>query len=160
MSVRIGFLGVAHAHPAIDAGNLRALGVDLVGVADDDDPVRRREFATRLGVPELTIAELVSLAPDAVIVTARTALVPSLLPAVINAVSTVFVNKVVAATDSQLAALDALDGEFGTATPLAFAPTISGIKLMSEGLHGDEPSMESLDRLLAWLTEHAEEIGC
>jgi DNA primase len=44
--------------------------------------------------------------------------------------------------------------------PLAFAPTIAGIKLMSEGLHGDEPSMESLDRLLAWLTEHAEEIGC
>lgn len=127
MSVRIGFLGVAHAHPAIDAANLRALGAELVGIADDDDPVRRREFATRFGVPELTIAELVSLAPDAVIVTTRTALVPSLLPAVINAVPTVFVNKVVAATSYHLAALDGLDGEFGTATPLAFAPAVRAL---------------------------------
>ncbi|MCD2499543.1 hypothetical protein [Microbacterium nymphoidis] len=127
MTVRLGFLGVAHAHPAIDAANLRALGVELIGVADDDDPARRRDFAERFGVPEVTITELVALAPDAVIVTARTALVAELLPAVLGIVPTVFVNKVAAATPGHLAALDALGGGFGTATPLAFAPAVRAL---------------------------------
>jgi predicted dehydrogenase len=126
MTVRLGFLGVAHAHPAIDAANLRALGVELIGVADDD-PARRRDFAERFGVPEVTITELVALAPDAVIVTARTALVAELLPAVLGIVPTVFVNKVAAATPGHLAALDALGSGFGTATPLAFAPAVRAL---------------------------------
>jgi DNA primase len=44
--------------------------------------------------------------------------------------------------------------------PLAYAPAIGGVKLMLEDVHGDEPSMDSLDRLLAWLTEHAVELEC
>jgi DNA primase len=58
-------------------------------------------------------------------------------------------------------AIVALEGEARSSDdPLAYAPTIGGLKLMSEDLRGDEPSMESLDRLLAWLAEHAVEIGC
>jgi DNA primase len=58
-------------------------------------------------------------------------------------------------------AIAALEGEARSSDdPLAYAPTIGGLKLMSEDLRGDEPSMESLDRLLAWLAEHAVEIGC
>jgi DNA primase len=44
--------------------------------------------------------------------------------------------------------------------PLAYGPAIGGVKLMLEDVHGDEPSMDSLDRLLAWLTEHAAELEC
>jgi len=44
--------------------------------------------------------------------------------------------------------------------PLEYAPTIQGLKLMSDDLLGDEPSMDALDRLLAWLSEHAVEFGC
>ncbi len=58
-------------------------------------------------------------------------------------------------------AIAAMEAEARTSEdPLAYAPAIGGVKLMLEDVHGDEPSMESLDRLLAWLTEHAVELEC
>ena len=58
-------------------------------------------------------------------------------------------------------AIDVLQSEQRTSDdPMSYVPTLNALKLMSDGLYGDEPSMDSLDRLLAWLSEHAEEIGC
>jgi DNA primase len=58
-------------------------------------------------------------------------------------------------------AIDVLQSEQRASDdPMSFMPTLNALKLMSDDLHGDEPSMDSLDRLLAWLGEHAEEIGC
>ncbi|MCC6225536.1 MAG: DNA primase [Microthrixaceae bacterium] len=65
------------------------------------------------------------------------------------------------ALEASKRAMVALQGEArGAADPLDYAPTIQGLKLMSDDLLGDEPSMESLDRLLAWLAEHAVDLGC
>ena len=58
-------------------------------------------------------------------------------------------------------AIDVLQSEQRASDdPMSYMPTLNALKLMSDGLYGDEPSMDSLDRLLAWLGEHAEEIGC
>ena len=68
---------------------------------------------------------------------------------------------VVLALDAARRAIDALMAEGrqrGDLTP--YWPTIEGLKLMSDDLLGDEPSMDSLDRLLAWLTEHGAELSC
>jgi hypothetical protein len=58
-------------------------------------------------------------------------------------------------------AIGAMESQARTSDdPLAYAPAIGGVKLMLDDVHGDEPSMDSLDRLLAWLTEHAVELEC
>jgi hypothetical protein len=43
------------------------------------------------------------------------------------------------------------------ADPLDYAPVIGWLKLRLDDLRDDEPTMESLDQLLAWLPEHASE---
>ena len=48
--LRIGILGVAHLHADAYIGNLRASGVEVVGV-HDRDVVRARAWGARFGVP-------------------------------------------------------------------------------------------------------------
>lgn len=58
-------------------------------------------------------------------------------------------------------ALAALDAEARQAAdPLEYAEVIREVKLMLDELGGDDPPMDSLDRLLAWLAEHAAGLGC
>jgi len=135
-AVRVGFIGAAHAHAAIDARNLRSLGAELVGVVDHDDPVRLSELTDGVGVEALAdIAALAARAPDVVVVTPRTRRVPQIvatLLAELDERSRVFVNKVAAATQPQFAALDAVAASrgasrFGTGSVLTFAPAVRSL---------------------------------
>jgi DNA primase len=44
--------------------------------------------------------------------------------------------------------------------PLEFEPAMRWLKLNLDDLRGDEPSMDALGQLLAWLGEHAAELPC
>lgn len=135
-AVRVGLVGAAHAHAAIDARNLRSLGAELVGVVDHDDSARFADLAHTVGVEPLPdIAALAARAPDVVVVTPRTRRVSQLLATLLSELdegTRVFVNKVAAATQTQLAALDAVAASFGasrfgTGSVLAFAPAIRSL---------------------------------
>ena len=65
------------------------------------------------------------------------------------------------AVESGNRALAAMDAEARRSEdPLSYAPAVGYLKLMLDDLRGDESAMESLDPLLAWLTEHSAGLGC
>ncbi len=62
-----------------------------------------------------------------------------------------------AAATRALAALDA-DARLSD-DPLSFAPLMGWLKLNLDALRGDEPSMEAVEQLLAWLEQEAGEVS-
>jgi DNA primase len=48
----------------------------------------------------------------------------------------------------------------GADDPLEYEPAMRWLKLNLDDLRGDEPSMDALGQLLAWLAEHAAELPC
>jgi predicted dehydrogenase len=127
---RVAFAGLAHSHPDVDATNVRALGGEVVGVFDDDSGAVA-EFARRHGTASVASpAELLAFGPDLVIATPRTPEAVTLVGALQDGVTPVFVNKVVAATPAQLEAWsDAVDAALvGTSSVLRFAPALTALR--------------------------------
>ncbi|WP_282848274.1 hypothetical protein [Microbacterium oxydans] len=151
--LRVAFAGLAHSHPYTDAANVRALGAEVVGV-HDADAAAAGEFAARSGgVAVASLEELAVLRPDLVIATPRPHEVAPFLQSLGGGVAPVFVNKVIAATASQLAEVDlalaASSVAVGTSSVLRFAPALSAF--------GAEvaPFLQTLDDVLA-LRVHAQ----
>jgi DNA primase len=48
----------------------------------------------------------------------------------------------------------------GAEDPLEYEPAMRWLKLNLDDLRGDEPSMDALGQLLAWIAEHAAELPC
>lgn len=126
---RVAFAGLAHSHPDTDAANVRALGGEVVGVFDGDH-VAAAAFARRHGTASVgSPADLLALGPDLVIATPRTHEAAALLRVLQDGATPVFVNKVVAATPTQLDEwTDAVDAErVGTSSVLRFAPALAAL---------------------------------
>jgi predicted dehydrogenase len=126
--LRVAFAGLAHSHPYTDAGNVRALGAEVVGVHDADE-MAAGEFAARFGgVATASVVELAALRPDLVIATPRSHEVGPFLQELDGGAAPVFVNKVIAATAVQLADVDralvASSVRVGTSSVLRFAPAL------------------------------------
>lgn len=128
--LRVAFAGLAHSHPYTDAANMLTLGAEVVAV-HDNDAVAAEAFTARFGGAHVdSVRALIALRPDVVIATPRpdetVPLVRTLRAT--DATMPVFFNKVVAATDAQLAAWEsALEGsglKVGTASVLRFAPAL------------------------------------
>ncbi|KJL32079.1 hypothetical protein [Microbacterium oxydans] len=138
--LRVAFAGLAHSHPSTDAATMRALGAEVVGV-HDADASSSVEFAARFGGAAVTsVDELHALRPDLVIATPRPhEVVPFLRALTVDGGAPLFLNKVVAATDEQLAALDrvidAAAAAVGTSSPLRFAPAL---RAFADGIRSDE----------------------
>jgi len=126
--LRVAFAGLAHSHPYTDAGNVRALGAEVVGV-HDADAAASETFVARFGGAAVAFADgLAALRPDLVIATPRPHEVVPVLRALGGGVAPVFVNKVIAATAAQLAEVDralaASSVSVGTSSVLRFAPAL------------------------------------
>ena len=138
--LRVAFAGLAHSHPSTDAANVRDLGAEIVGV-HDADAQSSAEFTARFGGAAVTsIEELRALHPDLVIATPRPhEVVPFLRALTIEPGAPLFLNKVVAATDGQLAARDrviaAAAVPVGTSSPLRFAPAL---RHFADGIRSEE----------------------
>lgn len=128
--LRVAFTGLAHSHPYTDAGNVLALGAEVVAV-QDSDAAAARDFATRFGGSvAASAAEVIRARPDVLIATPRPQESVRLLRSLAEegAAMPVFFNKVVAATDEQLHAwegeLARVAAPVGTASVLRFAPAL------------------------------------
>jgi hypothetical protein len=141
---RVAFAGLAHSHPYTDAGNVSALGAEVVGVHDVNVDTAA-EFAARFGgVVAASPAELRASGPDVIIATPRQQECVPLLRTLTAADATapVFFNKVVAATPAQLAewkrAADGASVPVGTSSVLRFAPAVEqlAVALGSEEILG------------------------
>lgn len=151
--LRVAFAGLAHSHPYTDAANVRALGAEVVGV-HDADTAAAGEFAARFGgVVVASLEELAVLRPDLVIATPRPHEVAPFLRSLGGGVAPVFVNKVIAATEAQLAEVDralaASSVAVGTSSVLRFAPALSALAAQIA------PFLQTLDDVLA-LRVHAQ----
>ena len=151
--LRVAFAGLAHSHPYTDAANVRALGAEVVGV-HDADTAAAGEFAARFGgVVVASLEELAVLRPDLVIATPRPHEVAPFLQSLGGGVAPVFVNKVIAATEAQLAEVDralaASSVAVGTSSVLRFAPALSALAAEVA------PFLQTLDDVLA-LRVHAQ----
>ena len=129
--LRVAFAGLAHSHPYTDAGNVRALGAEVVGV-HDADPAAAGEFAARFGGGAVaSVEELAQRRPDLVIATPRPHEVAPFLWVLGGGSAPVFVNKVIAATTAQLAEVDravaASSVAVGTSSVLRFAPALTAL---------------------------------
>jgi len=135
VSVRVAYAGVAHSHPFVDAANLNARGAQIVGVWDEDDPRRRREFAARFGAPEFAhLDELLARSPDVVVATPRTPRAADVALACARTGVPVFFNKTVAADDAGLARWRALPpAPRFTSSVLRFAPALVAFAADLEG---------------------------
>lgn len=133
-TIRIAFAGLAHSHPFSDAQNFTELQrrgdrVELVGVYDSDTS-RESTFSERFQCPAFaTLNDLCETQPDLVIATPRPNETGSFARTIIHETSAqLFFNKVVAATEAQLAdwvdAIGSAAGRVGTASVLQFAPDI------------------------------------
>lgn len=125
--MRIAFAGVAHSHPFADAANLVARGVTIAGVWDADDPSRRAGFAERFGaVVHGRLDDLLATAPDAVVVTVRTARAIEVALACADAGVPAFFNKTVAACPADLERWADLPPALRfTSSVLRFAPELA-----------------------------------
>ncbi len=132
--LRVAFAGLAHSHPFADAENLerhasRGEGIEFVGVHDGDEDLSA-QFARRFPCPIVaSLHELAERQPDLVIATPRPWEVTHFARALLDQTTApVFFNKVVAATESQLAAWQQATAgapeRVGTASVLRFAPTL------------------------------------
>lgn len=137
--LRVAFAGLAHTHPRADAANVHKLGAVVVA-AQDSDPVAAAVFCEEFGgVAVSSVADLGAHDPDVIIATPRYDEVVPLVHALRDADTSVpvFFNKVVAATEAQLHALDdALEGStqrVGTASVLRFAPALQRFAIELEG---------------------------
>lgn len=151
--LRVAFAGLAHSHPYADAANVRALGAEVVGVHEADSAAAD-EFAARFGgVAVASVEELAVLRPDLVIATPHPSEVVPFLRALGGGSAPVFVNKVIAATEAQLAEVDralaASSVPVGTSSVLRFAPALSALAAEVA------PLLQTLDDALA-LRVHAQ----
>lgn len=151
--LRVAFAGLAHSHPYTDAANVRALGAEVVGV-HDADTAAAGEFAARFGgVVVASLEELAVLRPDLVIATPRPHEVAPFLRSLGGGVAPVFANKVIAATEAQLAEVDralaASSVAVGTSSVLRFAPALSALAAEVA------PFLQTLDDVLV-LRVHAQ----
>ncbi|WP_341976486.1 hypothetical protein LTA6_001043 [Microbacterium sp. LTA6] len=131
--LRVAFAGLAHSHPHADAGNVLSLGAEIVGVYDVDTRASLA-FASRFGGSNVPSVEgLTRLQPDIVIATPRPDEVTSVLRALgaVGATAPVFVNKVIAASMRDFAAVDraitAAAVPVGTSSVLRFAPALTAL---------------------------------
>ena len=127
--MRVAFAGLAHSHPYTDAGNVAALGGEVVGVFDAD-AATAAEFSRRFGGTAVaSLDDLRRLEPDMVIATPRPHDVVPYLRALGRADAPVFVNKVIAATIGRLddvdRAIEASSVPVGTSSVLRFAPSLA-----------------------------------
>ncbi|MCT9821206.1 hypothetical protein N3K63_13055 [Microbacterium sp. W1N] len=130
-ALRVAFAGLAHSHPYTDAGNVRALGAEVVGVHDADARAAE-DFALRFGGAVVASAgDLSTLRPDLVIATPHPHEVGAFLRALGDGTAPVFVNKVIAATALQLAEVDRAVADssvrLGTSSVLRFAPAVRAL---------------------------------
>lgn len=136
--LRVGFAGLAHSHPAVDAANVRARGAEVVAVFDDDMRAAD-DFAERFGGASVpSVDALLSSAPDLVIATPRTDRAAGLVRSLRGAGAPVFVNKVVAATRRQLADWTGVlaaghADRVGTSSVLRFAPALAALRDRLDG---------------------------
>ncbi len=125
MSVRVAFAGVAHSHPFTDAANLTALGAEVAGVWDADDADRLSAFAERFRAPVIAdLDALLSLRPDVVVATPRTARAADVATACAAAGVPVFLNKTIATSAAGLRRFEELRGaaRWASSSVLRFAP--------------------------------------
>lgn len=122
---RVAFAGLAHSHPVSDATNVRSFGGEVAAVWDPDAAAAAAFVARFGGVVVNSLHDLRGRRADVVIATPRTPEAASVLAGLAGG-PPVFVNKVIAATAGQLAAIDrvARDAAFGTASVLRFAPAL------------------------------------
>lgn len=143
--LRIAFAGLAHSHPFTDAASFRDLqnrGEELALVAAyDSDADTLAEFAHRFDVePVSSVDGLVTTAPDLVIATPRPHEISHVAEHLLRETEAqLFFNKVVAASDDQLArwneAISGAPDRVGTSSVLQFAPAV---KNLAEHVRGAE----------------------
>ena len=135
--LRIAFAGLAHSHPFTDAANLSALrergeSITFVG-AYDSDASKVAEFARRFEIPLVSsLGDLAARAPDLVIATPPPQEITHTAEFLLrDTEARLFFNKVIAATDEQLAqwtqAISGAPERVGTSSVLRFAPAIEAI---------------------------------
>ena len=125
--MRVGFLSSAHVHADAYVANLRAAGVEVAGVADDD-AARGRRWATTHAVPWFSSAEQLLEAVDAVIVCSETVHHRRLVELAAAAGVAVLCEKPLATNDDDARAIVAACETAGvalmTAFPMRFSPPL------------------------------------
>lgn len=126
--MRVAFAGLAHSHPYADAGNLLALGGEVVG-AHDWDQSAAADFAERFGGQQASsLPALLHSSPDVVIATPHPSQLLQVASAIREAGTLAFFNKTVAAStaavESWERAIAGAEHRIGTCSVLRFAPAL------------------------------------
>lgn len=135
MTLRVGFIGLAHSHPFSDAQNLQELGGDIVGVVEAEREISSR-FSEQFSCPEFSSIKELCRAPnrpDILIVTPHPNSWHEYVAGAIDSGAKVFFNKVLAANIEQLRYVEKLVareqlGNISTSSVLRFAPQLEWLR--------------------------------
>ncbi|UNK70697.1 hypothetical protein [Microbacterium sp. H1-D42] len=122
---RVAFAGAAHSHAFSDARNLRALGAEIIGLWDVDDPSRAADFCAEFEVSAVADRDRLFTEADLIVSTVRTPRAAELALVVAESRTPAFFNKTVASTPAAYAEWTAAgSAPRFTSSVLRFAPKL------------------------------------